>query len=105
MSISELDAALSDGIEKKLASEEPKVEDLFKPIDEVEEGEGLKVLIFGKPETGKTYFALSFPEPLHVLSTEFGVKKLRHHYPDKEIKLLECNVPFAEKNLEIEKVT
>jgi len=97
MSLSELDAALNEGIEKKVAAAEPKVEDLFKPIDEVEEGEGLKVLIFGKPETGKTFFALSFPEPLHVLSTEFGVKKLRHHYPDKEIKLLECNVPFAEK--------
>jgi len=97
MSISELDAALSGKKTKPVETIGTTVDALFQPIDEVEEGEGLKILIYGKPETGKTYFALSFPEPLHVISTEFGVKKLRHHFPDKDIKLMECNVPFAEK--------
>ena len=95
VSMSELDAALN----KKAAptAEVKTTAELFKPIDEVEEGEGLKMLIYGKPESGKTYFALSCPEPIYVISTEFGVKKLRHHFPDKEIHLLECNVPFAAK--------
>lgn len=97
MSMDQLEAALSgDATVSKLSTEET-VEALFKPIDDVEEGEGLKVLIYGKPETGKTYFALSFPPPLHIISTEYGVKKLRHHFPDKDIQLMECNVPFAEK--------
>jgi hypothetical protein len=94
MSSTELEAALA-GSEKKV--EVPKPSEVFKNIDEVEEGEGLKCIVFGKPETGKTYFGLSFPEPIYVISTEFGVKKLRHHFPDKDIKLLECNVPFADK--------
>lgn len=78
---------------------EPKTlgKDMFKKIDDVEEGEGLKVLIFGKAETGKTYFGLSCPAPIYALSTEFGVKKLRHHFPDKEIYLEECHIPFASK--------
>lgn len=95
MSMDQLDAAMNS--KEQPAAEVPTTDALFKDIDEVEEGEGLKVLIYGKPETGKTFTALSFPEPLHVISTEFGVKKLRHHFPDKDIKLLECNVPFAAK--------
>ena len=97
MSMDELANALSGAKQQTVEVAAQTASELFKPIDEVEEGEGLKVLIYGKPETGKTYFALSFPGPIHVLSTEFGVKKLRHHFPDKDIRLLECNVPFAEK--------
>ena len=96
MSVEQLEAALKGKpVEAVTKTADPT--DLFKNIDEVEEGEGLKCLVYGKPETGKTYFGLSFPPPLYVISTEFGVKKLRHHFPDKDIKLMECNVPFAEK--------
>jgi len=95
MSAEALNAAMKGTPEPNSTVPDPTV--LFKNIDDVEEGEGLKVLLYGKPESGKTYTALSFPEPIHVLSTEFGVKKLRHHFPDKDIKLLECNVPFAAK--------
>lgn len=94
MSATELEQALA-GSNKKV--EVPSPTEIFKNIDEVEEGEGLKCIVYGKPETGKTYLGLSFPTPIYVISTEFGVKKLRHHFPDKDIKLLECNSPFAEK--------
>lgn len=94
MSSTELEAALNATPPK---SEVPKTDALFQNIDDVEEGEGLKCIVYGKPETGKTFFALTFPGPIYVISTEFGVKKLRHHFPGKDIKLLECNVPFAEK--------
>jgi len=89
---------LSDALTKSV-SVQPPVEPsvMFQKIDDVEEGEGLKCIVYGKPETGKTYFGLSFPEPIYVISTEFGVKKLRHHFPKKDIRLLECNVPFASK--------
>lgn len=95
-SVLDLDAALNNTVDSSL-EKAPDMKDLFKPIDEVEEGEGLKILIFGKAETGKTFFALSCPGPINVISTEFGVKKLRHHFPDKEINLVECNIPFAKK--------
>lgn len=100
MSMDELTRALTSQTQQTVQVPTQKAADLFKPIDEVEEGEGLKVLVYGKPETGKTYFGLSFPEPLYILSTEYGVKKLRHHFPDKDIRLLECNVPFAEKPID-----
>lgn len=91
----DLDAALSNNVDKSIQAKTMK--EIFKPIDDVQEGEGLKILIFGKAETGKTFFGLSCPGEINVISTEFGVKKLRHHFPDKKINLVECNIPFAEK--------
>ena len=95
MSMDELNAAMKNEAAPK--EKIPSTEELFKNIDDVEEGEGLKVIVYGKPETGKTFTALSFPEPIYVISTEYGVKKLRHHFPNKDIRLMECNVPFAAK--------
>jgi hypothetical protein len=95
MSSEALNAAMNETAPPAAEVQAPS--ELFKNIDDVEEGEGLKVILYGKPESGKTFTALSFPEPIYVISTEYGVKKLRHHYPNKDIKLLECNVPFAAK--------
>jgi len=80
--------------------EGPKVNDLFKPIEEVEEGQGIKALIYGQPECGKSFFGMSFPGPIYAISTETGLKKIKHHFPDKEIHLLEATSPFATASAE-----
>tara|TARA_Y100001938_G_scaffold128710_1_gene182797 strand:- start:38737 stop:39612 length:876 start_codon:yes stop_codon:yes gene_type:complete len=74
-----------------------KVDALFKPITETNSRRGLKVLVWGEQEVGKTYFGLSFPEPIYVISTEFGVSQLQHHFPDKDIRIMECSEPYTDK--------
>ena len=83
-------------VEKAKAVEVKKPSDLFTPIKEVNQRRGLKVMIWGDTECGKTYFALSFPEPIYVISTEFGVSQLQHHFPDKDIRIMECSEPYTE---------
>jgi hypothetical protein len=43
---------------------------------EVEEGAGLKLLIYGRSKTGKTRLACTFPKPLLVIGTEKGTKSV-----------------------------
>ena len=82
---------------KAKATAEVKVPDLFTPIKQANVRRGLKVMIWGDTEVGKSYFALSFPEPIYVISTEFGVSQLQHHYPDKDIRIMECSEPYTDK--------
>jgi len=75
---------------KKKELQPPKPEEFFTPLQRIEHVGGLKVGIYGAPETGKTYFALTFPEPIYVIDTEFGAKKVaRVHFPEKEIYIAE----------------
>ena len=45
---------------KTAESTASKVDALFKPITETNSRRGLKVLVWGEQEVGKTYFGLSF---------------------------------------------
>ena len=83
-------------VEKAKTTEVKKADDMFTPIKQVNKRRGLKVMIWGETECGKTYFALSFPEPIYVISTEFGVSQLQHHFPDKDIRIMECSEPYTE---------
>jgi len=56
---------------------------------------GAKLYVWGTYGIGKTFLALSFPQPIYVISTEFGVAQLLHHYPDKDIRIMECTVPYT----------
>jgi len=68
----------------------PKPEDFFTPLQRIKHTGGLKVGIYGKPETGKTYFALTCPPPVYVIDTEFAAKKVaRVHFPEKRIFIAE----------------
>lgn len=49
-------------------------------------------MVWGDPSVGKTYFALSFPEPIYVIDTEFGVAPVTRHFPDKEIFIHEAAI-------------
>ena len=94
MSVSDINKADKVKASDKTAS---KVDALFTPITEANKRRGLKILVWGEQEVGKTYFGLSFPEPIYVISTEFGVSQLAHHFPDKDIRIMECSEPYTDK--------
>ena len=54
------------------------------------------MMIWGPTAVGKSYFALTCPEPVYVISTEFGVAKLYKHFPGRDIKVLECAEPYTD---------
>lgn len=59
-----------------------------------QEAQRLNVGIAGPPEVGKTHFALTFPEPVYILDTEFGARPLaiKDEFSDKEIHIAEIPV-------------
>ena len=70
---------------------------IFTPIAQAQKRLGAKILLWGPPGVGKSFGALSFPEPIKVLSTEYGVSQLGHHFPNKDIKILECAEAYTDK--------
>lgn len=49
---------------------------------------GLDVLVYGDSNTGKSYFASTFPEPIYFIDTEGRANKTRQfHFPGKVIKI------------------
>ncbi len=55
--------------------------DLFHSASTVaQHKDGLKLLVFGLPETMKTGFCLSFPEPIYFFDTELGAPPLFRHF-------------------------
>lgn len=88
---------------KKNATEvakKPTVDSLFTKASTVDSRRGVKLLVWGEPEVGKTFFALSCPEPIYVISTEFGVHQNLHHFKNKDIRIMECSEPYAEKPID-----
>jgi len=78
-------------VEKEPVKMEPKV--YFTPAKEIRIKHGIKVGIAGEPETGKSYFAMTFPEPVYIIDTEFAAAKLaQQHFPDKDIRIFEAKV-------------
>ena len=87
-------------------SQTPKevtLESAFQPREKLLEKRGAKVFIWGNYGIGKTFFSLTFPEPIYVISTEYGVQQLLYHFPDKDINIMECNKPYTDAP--IKKVT
>jgi len=79
--------------EKKKETVVLKPEHFFKPQQEIEQVKGLKIGIWGEPETGKSYFSMTCPEPIYIIDTEFAAVKLaKQHFPNKKIYIYECSV-------------
>jgi len=84
----------------------------FKPIKEIKVVTGLKVAIWGPPETGKTYFCCTCPEPVYInrvlvstgrIDTEWGCTKVaKQHFPDKDIRVYEVKVVESEDPTKID---
>lgn len=70
-----------------------KPDQFFKHQKEMKTRQGLKIGVWGEPETGKSYFSMTCPEPIYIIDTEFAARKLaKQHFPDKEIFIYECSV-------------
>jgi KaiC/GvpD/RAD55 family RecA-like ATPase len=66
-----------------MSSENP-----FLKISDAALKRGLKVAVWGPQSSGKTHFALSFPQPIYVIDTELGSTPLRKKFKDKDINVL-----------------
>lgn len=64
------------------------LEGAFLPIDDAAHKRGLKVAVWGSEGTGKTHFALTFPEPVYVVDTEMGATPLRKKFKGKTINVM-----------------
>ena len=68
-------------------------EEMFKQASSVAQHKtGLKVLIYGKEDTMKTGFALSFPPPIYIFDTELGAPPLFQYFKGKDIRW--CDATF-----------
>lgn len=81
--------------EVSLVETEVSLDTAFKKRDQIQQ-HGAKVFIWGSYGIGKSFFSLSFPEPIYVISTEFGVSQLLHHFPDKDIRIMECTETYTD---------
>ena len=58
----------------------------------------LKIVIWGKPGLGKSYFALSCKEPVWILSTEpESIEPLFVHFPDKDLRIVQISKPYTDR--------
>ena len=83
----------------EVSTEAPKdISDFFKKsedydiTDSIVYADALKCMIWGDAKLGKTHFALSFPEPVFVIDTEFGATPLLRKFPGKEIYIMSTAV-------------
>ena len=75
--------------EQKKEAKVLKPDDIFMPIKDAYRRRGLKIGVWGEFESGKTFFGLSAPPPVFVISTEQGVTQVAHHFPNKDIRIVE----------------
>jgi len=76
----------------KLAKVVPSFEEFWRPGSQLVHEQGLKILVWGEPEVGKTHFALTAPEPVYVVDTEYGVAPVLRHFKHKRIFVYEAAV-------------
>ena len=67
--------------------ESNKHDDLFTSLDQ--RRTTFTWLLYGGQNTGKTYTAMSFPEPVFFIDTELRSDITASHYPDKDIRIFE----------------
>jgi len=65
----------------------------FKPLAEFVHVKSVKVAGWGPPEAGKSYFAMTFPEPIYIIDNELAATAVAHqHFPDKDIRIYEVKI-------------
>ena len=77
-------------------STEETVDTTFKKRDQILQQRGMNLAVWGSYGVGKTFLGFSFPEPIYVISTEEGVAQLLHHFPDKDIRIMECTESYTD---------
>lgn len=68
--------------------------DFFKKVQDIEIRRGLKIGIYGEPETGKSFFGdTCLPKPVYVIDSELAAVKLaKQHFPQEDIRICEVKV-------------
>ena len=56
----------------------------------------LCISLVGEPKSGKTHFAMTFPDPICLFSFDIGAKFVRTKFPDKEIDIRTYPIPIIE---------
>lgn len=84
-------------VEEVLEPKDQTARPMFVSSKEAQSLTGFKILYWGEFGTGKTYDACSFPGPIHIISTEFGVAPIVNQTGRDDIFRLECTDPFTEK--------
>lgn len=56
----------------------------------------LFVSVAGEPKTGKTHFALTFPDPLALFSFDLGAEFVASKFPGKQIDIFKYPVPIID---------
>lgn len=81
---------LSWSKKKKEAKQKPDPKIFFVPSKELRI-HGLKIGVWGPTGSGKTHFAMTFPEPIYVIDTEYGTSKViwKEPFVRKEIYVAE----------------
>lgn len=76
----------------------PTLENTFVKAKDIKLTKKLKIIVWSKAGLGKTYMGLSsLKEPIWVISTEpESVEPLFIHFPNKDIRIVQCSRPFAE---------
>jgi len=72
------------GTKPTVPVKEIKPADYFKPVDSYKIP-ALEILLFGEPETMKTGFAMSCPQPVYGIDTEGKWPIVQRHFPGKQI--------------------
>ena len=87
-------------IKEKVPEIKPEEEqNPFKPIQEISEKRGLKILVYGDSGSGKTYLGLTGNAPIAVIDTERGTSPLKNNFVDKIINVCEINFKGSERNV------
>ena len=81
----------------KKQDEAPTLENTFVKAKDIKKIKKLKIAIWSKPGLGKSYFAMSCPEPVWIISTEpESIEPLLVHFPDKDIRIVQCSKPYTD---------
>jgi len=78
---------MSEPVEKKVTY---SIDELFKDASTIADNKGIQCMLWGASGVGKTYAALTFPDPIYVIDTDGGVTSNLRYFKDKKIKLFEC---------------
>lgn len=63
---------------------------LSKPQEISNAPQGIDVLVFGDTDVGKTFFGMTFPEPIFIIDTEKRADKTKkYHYPNKDVRVFD----------------
>ncbi len=72
------------------------IDELFTDSETINKTKGIKCLLWGSSGVGKTFAAMTFPQPLYVIDTDGGIANNLKYFKEKKIKIAECYETITE---------